>query len=164
MMQTTRRRTPAAVRILYPIFAASSIPDWAIVHHGRAVLEIVDALESNGTRVEIIGYLVPQQRASERDQRLLVTFKSAQSHYDRDLLATAMLSPATFRRLAFRWIEDHWPESAREGYCNHYQQEEMRPEPNTWHITPVWHPERYATMERARVTVRAAAKDAGIDL
>jgi hypothetical protein len=81
------------------------------------------------------------------------------------LLATAMLSPATFRRLAFRWIEDHWPETSQRGYCNHYQQEEeMQPEPGTWHITPVWHKDRYKTMERARDTVRAAAKDAGIDL
>jgi hypothetical protein len=94
----------------------------------------------------------------EADRFLEIQLKQGQSHYDREVLALALLHPGTIRRLYCRWCEVHWTITADNNYGNQSHQREYRTQPGDW-VTPL---KGHADYAQARTMVLDSARAAGI--
>lgn len=94
------RRTAPVVRILVHLGALADVTGAQKTNRGAAILTLVDQLENNGQRVELTGVTCASQWG-DGTWTTRVTLKQADEPLNLDVLAFALVNPATQRFLDF---------------------------------------------------------------
>ena len=152
-MRTTRKvlESPRTVRIAHCSYLGARATVDHAINRGIALLEIIDALEQNGTRVELVVYKVSDELG---EGSVSITVKGPGDHYDLDLLAMILADSRWHRRLMFRSMEQHLPRSAKNGYSG------WNPLPGAYDwLTPAMNPDRCETPAAARTWMNASAAE-----
>jgi hypothetical protein len=91
-----------------------------IINRGAAVVALIDKIQSEGQRVELIAFC---HIAGRRNDRLImaVTVKRPEEPIDMDRVAFALAHPSMLRRAFFRVVEFLYPHHlGGYGSCAHY--------------------------------------------
>lgn len=100
---TESNATSGAGRVLtlvVPVNATAGVSAQSMAHFGVAVAQYVNQMETEGTRVELIGAIVSDVRSGERCAHTW-TVKHADQPLDLAVVAFSIGHPAMFRRLGF---------------------------------------------------------------
>lgn len=104
MIQTKRvQQKQKVVTVIKPISASAAIKPQEIIDNGVACLQVVDAIEKAGYRVNL--YLVEASKSGGRTCGMLVKVKSANERMSVSKMAFCMAHPAMLRRISFAWLE-----------------------------------------------------------
>lgn len=104
-MASLRKKGKPIINILVNITVAHYVTRQAIINRGKAILEIMSGLESNGYGVDItIVNIVKGCRDSDL-HTVTVKVKDSKEYFNLHSLAFWLVSPSAFRRLWFRFIE-----------------------------------------------------------
>jgi len=158
------------VRIAYTGFSCGCSAD-AIMNRGVALLSLVDALESQGTRCEVwFDDNIPERIMDCDDPyektdtciRTRVCVKAADQHWDAATFAFAFAHPAFFRRLLFKRLETVADANhhTRGGYgrpCKIARDYDI-------HFDYMENDSGYYSLESALKKMQRIAKDAGLDV
>lgn len=104
-MGSNKRLGKPIINILVNNSAASSIKAHTIQARGKAILEIMSGLESNGYGVEITMCIKVVGQNSKYRQELFVKIKSSREYFNLHSLAFWLVSPSVLRRFYFKHVE-----------------------------------------------------------
>lgn len=91
-------------RIIYSPTGLCDVTAYELTKSGIVVLNIVNQLELNGIRVNLI--IEPKASScNNQDTSMMIEVKSYRDPLDLRKIAFPIAHPSIFRRLAFRWIE-----------------------------------------------------------
>jgi hypothetical protein len=113
------------IRVGFSAFMCADVPAKQAINRGAALLTVIDELEAQGNRVELVAGFHQKSSKEWTDGRILI--KSANEHWSPSSVAFAMCHPAFSRRLGFRWLEAH-PDTShmtRGGYGHGMTNKEM---------------------------------------
>ena len=97
-----QRSSMPIVTIAVNIGAAAFTPTNMMINRGAAIVALIDSIEAQGQRVELI--CCTRTQLSNNDGHLVmhVTVKRAEEHVNLDRIAFAMAHPSMLRRMKFR--------------------------------------------------------------
>jgi hypothetical protein len=99
-MGASRRLGKPIINIMVNITVGSFISPKAIIERGKAILEIMSGLESNGYGVQITLY-----SSVNRYQEYYIKVKDPKEYFNLQSLAFWLISPSVFRKFVFRALE-----------------------------------------------------------
>jgi len=108
------------VRIAVNVVCSAWVDPQDIINRGAAVVALIDKIQSEGRRVELIAFC---HIAGRRNDRLImaVTVKRPEEPIDMDRVAFALAHPSMLRRCFFRVVEFLYPHHlGGYGKCAHY--------------------------------------------
>jgi hypothetical protein len=152
------------VRLMVNGFMSSGIEHSQKLNQGIGLVQMVDALETSGRRVELCIYFMGEQNGKTYDIR--VDVKAADQPLELDRLAFAFMHPSMFRRIGFALIENFYDQE------NDFPQYGMPRDLKQGSISDTVivpsmdyrKAHEYATAEAAFKTLALHVGDAGIEL
>jgi len=113
-MVSNRKRGKPIINILVNLSPGFQIESRALRARGKAILEIITGLESNGYSVEVTAILVWAD-----DYSISIKIKDSKDYFNIEMLAYWLVSPSVMRRLAFKHIEAE-PKAIQKLMGGHY--------------------------------------------
>lgn len=113
-MVTSQKKGKPIVKILINGSAACFVNSETILERGKAILNIMSGLESNGYSTEIVWISYCTQGT-----KLEIKLKSAREYFDLAKMSYWLVCPSVLRRLSFAWKErlsDRWQSKIGGGY------------------------------------------------
>jgi len=108
------------VRIAVNIVCSGWVDPQDIINRGAAVVALIDKVQSEGQRVELVAFCHIEGRGNDR-LLMSVTVKRPEEPVDMDRIAFALAHPSMLRRCAFRVVEWLYPHFlGGYGRCAHY--------------------------------------------
>jgi len=107
-MHTIRKgsRVNRTLRIGMDLACSFSTPAEVMTLRGRALMAVIDALETAGVSVEFTGLCCPGSRDGKHGLYMPVKLKAANTRLDPGTFAFAVVNPSFFRRIMFRALEN----------------------------------------------------------
>lgn len=104
--------TNKIVKIVVPLSRSSKASPGAITNLGIALCALIDKIESEGKKVELLGVAKNVARNSIKPE-LIIRLKEPSQPLDIDLISFAIAHPAMLRRIKFAWMErqEGWAET-----------------------------------------------------
>ena len=108
------------VRIAVNVVCSAFVEPQDIINRGAAVVALIDKIQSEGQRVELIAFC--HVEGSRNDRYIMsVTVKRPEEPIDMDRVAFALAHPSMLRRCFFRAVEWLCPyRLSGYGYCGHF--------------------------------------------
>jgi len=108
------------VRIAVNVVCSAWVEPQDIINRGAAVVALIDKIQSEGQRVELIAFCHIEGRRNDR-LIMAVTVKRPEEPIDMDRVAFALAHPSMLRRCFFRVVEFLYPHYlSGYGRCAHY--------------------------------------------
>ena len=152
-----QRTSLPIVTIAVNIGAAYFTPTNVMINRGAAIVALIDSIEAQGQRVELICCTRTDLWANEGPLDIRVTVKRADEHVDLDRIAFTMTHPSMLRRMKFR-IEEFTLPNVEHNYGVSRDFDEGDFEHGTMYVPHYLHNrgmqrKMYGTEERAVQTV-----------
>ena len=108
------------VRIAVNIVCSGWVEPQDIINRGAAIVALIDKVQSEGQRVELVAFCHIEGRGNDRFI-ISVTVKRPEEPVDMDRIAFALAHPSMLRRCAFRVVEWLCPYLlSGYGHCGHF--------------------------------------------
>jgi len=108
------------VRIAVNVVCSSWVEPEDIINRGAAVVALIDKIQSEGQRVELVVFCHIESRRNDRII-MAVTVKRPEEPIDMDRVAFALAHPSMLRRCFFRVVECICPYYlSGYGHCDHF--------------------------------------------
>lgn len=145
------------VQIVFNFSASAGVTADVLCRRGASCMALIDALETAGRRVELIGQIATHEYFIE------IPLKDAIYQPQEDQIAYALVAPAFFRRLGFSLIAQCGPEGAecaRGGYgmpSNH-------PTGDIYFPAAIWGQSEWSSDRLAMEWIERILKEQGVEL
>ena len=110
------KEAEAPIRILVNIGASASAESETLFNRGAAICAIIDGLEAQGKRVELVAAFAAANSRGKTLMEASVVLKQSEQPLDMDRVAFCLCHPSMFRRFGFRIIEWIEPDLTLMGY------------------------------------------------